>query len=62
MGESGGCGLVMEDEFELDGCEFAESWLSSASMVGPFGPVHDPRGELCAGVPALAVEDVLLEQ
>jgi hypothetical protein len=52
----------MEDGFELDGCESAEAALAPAAMVGPFDPVDDPGAELVAGLPALPVEDVLLEQ
>jgi hypothetical protein len=52
----------VKDEFELDGGESTEAGLSSASMVGPLDPVHDPRGQLGSCAPALSVEDVLVEE
>ena len=58
----GGCGLVVDDEFEFDWGEPAESSLSSPAMVGPLDPVHDPRLKFGACAPAPPVQDVLLEQ
>ena len=42
--------------------EPAEAVLSSAAVVGGLDPGHDRQPELCAGVPAAAVEDILLQQ
>jgi hypothetical protein len=47
---------------ELDRRELAESALPSSAVVGAFDPGNDREAELVAARPALAVEDVLLEQ
>ena len=57
-----GCLGVGGQEFELYGSESAKATLAAASMVGPFDPGDDGEAEFFSGLPALAVEDVLLEQ
>jgi len=53
---------VSVDGFEFYGCHAAESLLAAASVVGPFDPGDDRDAQPFAGVPALSVEDVLLQQ
>ena len=59
----GDCG---ECQLELDGGELAEGSLASPAVVpavvGVLDPHEDRVGELGARGPALAVQDVLLEQ
>jgi hypothetical protein len=46
----------------LDGGQPAEAGLSASSVVGPFDPGDDRDPQLLSGSPAVAVEDVLLQQ
>jgi hypothetical protein len=55
----GDCG---EGQLELDGGELAEGSLASPAVVGVLDPHEDRVGELGSRGPALAVQDVLLEQ
>src|SRR5665647_1182633 len=55
------CGRVV-DHLVLDRGELAEGALAAAAAVGPFDPGHDRQAQLVAGGPALAVQDVLLQQ
>jgi hypothetical protein len=55
----GDCG---ECQLELDGGELAEGSLASPAVVGVLDPHEDRVGELGSRGPALAVQDVLLEQ
>jgi len=55
----GDCG---ECQLELDGGELAEGSLASPAVVGVLDPHEDRAGELGSRGPALAVQDVLLEQ
>ena len=52
----------MVDRHKLDGGEPSEHLLAPAAVEGPLDPGHDREVQLLAGVPALAVQDVLLEQ
>ena len=54
------CGLV--DCLVFDGRETAEPSLASSAVVGALDPGDDGQAHLLAGVPALVVQDVLLEQ
>ena len=53
-------GLV--DCLVFDGCEAAEASLLSSAVVGALDPGDDGQPQLLAGGPALAVQDVLLQQ
>jgi len=55
----GDCG---ECQLELDGGELAEGSLASPAVAGVLDPHEDRVGELGSRGPALAVQDVLLEQ
>ena len=46
----------------LDGCEAAESPLATAPVIGPLDPGFDRQLQLLPAGPALAVQDVLLQQ
>ena len=49
------------DGLVLDRGQSAECVLAASVVVGPFDPGHDRDPELLAGVPAAAVENVLLQ-
>src|SRR5215471_14202335 len=55
----GDCG---ECQLELEGVELAEGSLASPAVVGVLDPHEDRVGELGSRGPALAVQNVLLEQ
>ena len=44
------------------GVDRAQAGLSAAAVIGPLDPGDDRNPELVSGPPALAVQDVLLEQ
>ncbi len=46
----------------FDGGQSAEASLPSAAVVGAFDPGDDRDPEVLADLPALAVEDVLLQE
>lgn len=52
----------VHDGLVFDGGQSAQAGLSAASMIGAFDPGDDPDAELLSHPPALAVQDVLLEQ
>ena len=56
---TGRCG---HDCFEFDRGQPSEGGLASAAVVGAFDPGDDGDPQLFAGVPAAAVQDVLLQQ
>src|SRR5438046_1923266 len=48
--------------FKLNRCELAEAALTTPTVVGPFDPDHDCQSQLLSCPPALAVQDVALQQ
>jgi len=50
------------EQFELYGGEPAEASLPSASVIGLLDPGDHRQAEFLSGVPALPVQDVLLQQ
>ena len=50
------------ERFEFDGCESAKCVLPASPVVGLFDPDNDGEAEFFAGLPAFAVQDVLLQQ
>ena len=50
------------DCFEFDGGQPAQAYLPASAVVGAFDPGDDGNAQLLAGVPASAVQDVLLQQ
>ena len=48
--------------FELDRCELAEGALATPPVVGPFDPDHDGQAQLLSCLPALTIEDIVLNQ
>src|SRR5689334_4006230 len=54
------CGLV--DCLVFDGCEPSEGALAPAAVVGPLDPGDDGQPQVLTGLPALAVQGVLLQQ
>ena len=57
LGRDRGC----VDHLKLDWGELAEGALASSAVVLGFDPDHDREPELFAGLPALGVQDVLLQ-
>ena len=52
----------LPDHFIFDRGELSEAALAPAAVVGAFDPGDDGQAEVLAGCPALAVQDVFLEQ
>jgi hypothetical protein len=50
---------VVDGEFELDGCEFAESALPASTVVGVFDPGGDRKPQLFTRYPVTTVEEGL---
>ena len=58
---SGREGGQVHDGFVFDGGQSAQAGLSAASVVSRLDPGDDGDPELFSGPPALAIQDVLLE-
>ena len=52
----------VHDGLILDGCQPAQSGLSTTQVVRPFDPGDDRDSEFLSGLPPSAVQDVRLEQ
>src|SRR5699024_1030767 len=52
----------VHDGLVFDGGQSAQAGLPAAAVIGPLDPGNDRDPELLSGPPALAVQDVLLEQ
>src|SRR3972149_9235484 len=50
------------DCLELDRGELTEGPLAAPAMVGPFDPGQDRKAKLLSRLPALPVQDVVLQQ
>ena len=52
----------VHDGLVFDGGQLIEAGLSATAVVGPLDPGDDRDSELFSGPPALAIQDVLLQQ
>ena len=52
----------VHDGLVFDGGQSTEAGLSATAVVGPLDPGDDRDSEVFSGPPALAIQDVLLQQ